>query len=116
MVGIQLADQYKYMVRTVGGEANVGITYVDYTNFLWKKRLKDIGVGDARTPLNYFLRKKSKNSSFFYQIMIDDENQLTNFFWVNANSIVDYYHFGDVIFEWHTVQINMVYHLRHLLE
>ncbi|XP_026460404.1 protein FAR1-RELATED SEQUENCE 5-like isoform X1 [Papaver somniferum] len=38
-----------------------------------------------------------ENPSFFYSIQVDSEGQMTNFFWADAKSRMDYYYFGDVV-------------------
>ncbi|KAK8943114.1 Protein FAR1-RELATED SEQUENCE 5 [Platanthera zijinensis] len=54
-------------------------------------------MGDAGVLLEYFQRRKGENPSFFYAIQVDEDDQLTNIFWADANSIMDYDYFGDVV-------------------
>ncbi|XP_026399113.1 protein FAR1-RELATED SEQUENCE 5-like [Papaver somniferum] len=52
---------------------------------------------DAQAVLDYFERQQADNPSFFYSIQVDSEGQMTNFFWADAKSRMDYFHFGDVV-------------------
>lgn len=38
-----------------------------------------------------------EHSSFFYTIQVDAEKHLTNFFWRDGRSSIDYDYFGDVL-------------------
>lgn len=96
-VAIQPTVGFEYMTQQAVGPTNVGTTEAHYKNFLRFKRMEELGMGDACGLSNYFIRKQSENSGFFYAIMVDDENQLTNFFWADAMSIIDYNHFGDAV-------------------
>ena len=54
--------------------------------------------GDAGTILQYFQKKQSENSSYFYSIQLDEDDMITNIFWADARSISDYSLFGDVVY------------------
>ncbi|XP_020598484.1 protein FAR-RED IMPAIRED RESPONSE 1-like isoform X2 [Phalaenopsis equestris] len=69
----------------------------EYKNYLRSKRVKSMQMGDAVLLLEYLHRMKSENPSFFYAIQVDEDDQLTNIFWADANSIMDYEYFGDVV-------------------
>jgi hypothetical protein len=38
-----------------------------------------------------------ENSLFWYVLQFDSEDQITNIVYANANMIIDYAHFGDVV-------------------
>ncbi|KAM1263217.1 hypothetical protein EV2_029019 [Malus domestica] len=40
---------------------------------------------------------QAENPGFFYAIQLDDENRMTNVFWVDARSRTAYNHFGDAV-------------------
>lgn len=80
-----------------GGHQNTCLIPVDYKNYLRSKRMKDMKIGDAGALLEYLQKMKSVNPSFFYAIQVDEEDQLTNIFWADAKSMIDYHYFGDVV-------------------
>ncbi|KAF7802463.1 protein FAR1-RELATED SEQUENCE 5-like [Senna tora] len=102
---IELANQsgirqkliFEFMSRQVGGRENVGCTLKDVSNHLSSKRTKEMKEGEAYTLLHYFQSRQSENPSFFYDIQLDAEDQITNIFWADAEMVVDYVCFGDVV-------------------
>ena len=52
---------------------------------------------DAQSLLNYFKSRHAEDPMFFYTIQVDQENCITNFFWRDRRSRVDYDCFGDVV-------------------
>ncbi|CAL9748872.1 unnamed protein product [Musa acuminata subsp. burmannicoides] len=56
-----------------------------------------LGVGDAEAIFDYFIRMKSKNSSFFYAMDVDEESRIKNVLWADARSRAAYEEFGDVV-------------------
>ncbi|XP_057495638.1 protein FAR1-RELATED SEQUENCE 5-like [Actinidia eriantha] len=95
--GISLSATFELMGREAGGRASLGFTKQDYKNYLRTKRQKGFAYGEAGSVLQYFQKKSSENPSFFYAIQLDNEEQITNVFWSDAQMIVDYGLFGDVI-------------------
>ncbi|XP_038970414.1 protein FAR1-RELATED SEQUENCE 4-like isoform X1 [Phoenix dactylifera] len=79
------------------GCQNTSLIPADYKNYLRSKRMKDMKLGDAGSLLEYLQKMKSENPSFFYAIQVDERDQLTNIFWVDAKSMMDYHYFGDVV-------------------
>ncbi|XP_026451170.1 protein FAR1-RELATED SEQUENCE 5-like [Papaver somniferum] len=80
-----------------GGVQNIGFTTKDVRNYLSVKRSLELKNGDAQAVLDYFEHQQADNPSFFYYIQVDSEGQMTNFFWADAKSRMDYFHFGDVV-------------------
>ncbi|XP_058757585.1 protein FAR1-RELATED SEQUENCE 5-like [Vicia villosa] len=95
--GIRQKLIFEFLSRQVGGRENVGCTAKDISNHLSSKRMKEMEEGEAYTMLHYFKSKKTENSSFFYEIQLDIDNQITNIFWADAKMVADYAHFGDVV-------------------
>ena len=60
--------------------------------------LNGLEKGDAQLLLEYFKDKQKENASFFYSIQTDESDQISNCFWCDAKSRVDYDIFGDVVF------------------
>ncbi|XP_057452442.1 protein FAR1-RELATED SEQUENCE 5-like [Lotus japonicus] len=80
-----------------GGRENVGCTAKDIRNHLSSKRMKEMEEGEAYTLLHYFKSKQTENPSFFYEIQLDVDSQITNIFWTDAKMVLDYAYFGDVV-------------------
>ncbi|XP_004301415.1 PREDICTED: protein FAR1-RELATED SEQUENCE 5-like [Fragaria vesca subsp. vesca] len=47
--------------------------------------------------LKYFQNQALENPSFFYDVQLDSDEQITNIFWADVGMIVDYGLFGDVV-------------------
>lgn len=56
-----------------------------------------LDVGDGQFLLEYFKHLKKDSPGFFYAIDLNEENCLSNLFWVDAKSRSDYTSFSDVI-------------------
>ncbi|XP_058074594.1 protein FAR1-RELATED SEQUENCE 5-like [Magnolia sinica] len=96
----------EFMSRQVGGQENLGSIPVDYKNYLRKKRMKAMEKGDVGAILEYFTKMQVKNPSFFYAMQVDEDDQITNIFWADPKSIMDYSYFGDVVCFDTTYRIN----------
>ncbi|CAN0924845.1 Protein FAR1-RELATED SEQUENCE 5 [Linum grandiflorum] len=48
--------------------------------------------------MDYFCQKQLEDSSYFHSVQFDDDNFILNMFWADGRSIVDYKHFGDVVY------------------
>ncbi|CAL9761774.1 unnamed protein product [Musa acuminata subsp. burmannicoides] len=68
-----------------------------YKNYLRSKRMKAIQMGDAGATLEYLQRMQEDSSSFYYAIQVDKDDNLTNVFWADAKSVMDFCYFGDVV-------------------
>ncbi|KAF7839313.1 protein FAR1-RELATED SEQUENCE 5-like isoform X2 [Senna tora] len=95
--GIRQKLIFEFLSRQVRGRENVGCTLKDVSNHLTSKRMTEMEEGEAYTLLHYFQSKKSTNPSFFFEIQLDAEDQITNIFWADAKMIVDYVCFGDMV-------------------
>lgn len=83
--------------RQVGGVRSVTFLPDDYKNNLRTKRMKAMQMGDAGAVLKYLQTMQLNNPSFFYAIQVDEDDKLTNIFWTDAKSIMEYNYFGDVV-------------------
>ncbi|KAJ0985836.1 hypothetical protein J5N97_004192 [Dioscorea zingiberensis] len=95
--GIRPVDAYSYMAKEVGGEQYLGFLPKDCSNFLQNKRNNILEAGDAQHLIDYFKALQVGDPSFFYSVQVDAENHMTNFFWRDGRSKVDYSYFGDVV-------------------
>ncbi|XP_010273716.1 PREDICTED: protein FAR1-RELATED SEQUENCE 5-like isoform X2 [Nelumbo nucifera] len=81
----------------VGGRENVEFTCIDLNNYLRSYRTRNMEKGEAGGILQYFEDRQSQDPSFVYAIQLDQAELVTNLFWADAQMIVDYAHFGDVV-------------------
>ncbi|CAL5444048.1 unnamed protein product [Camellia sinensis] len=95
--GIRLNAAFELMGNEVGGRESLGFTKLDQKNYLRTKRQNSLAYGEAGSILQYFRDKSLENPSFFYSIQLDNEEQITNIFWADAQMIMDYGQFSDVV-------------------
>ncbi|XP_043713638.1 protein FAR1-RELATED SEQUENCE 5-like [Telopea speciosissima] len=69
-----------------------------HENHLRIKRMKDLKDGDIQVLLEYLENKKLEDPMFFHSVQVDHEDKMTNFFWVDARSVQNYFCFGDVVY------------------
>nr|XP_019706634.1 protein FAR1-RELATED SEQUENCE 5 isoform X2 [Elaeis guineensis] len=84
----------------------VGFLLKDQSSYLHTNRMRELDKGDAQVLLEFLKAKQLEDPSFFYAIQLDDREQVTNFFWADARSILDYSYFGDVVLFDTTYQTN----------
>lgn len=70
---------------------------IDLKSRLPSKRTREMREGEAGKMQQYFQSKQSKNSSFFYAMQPDADDQITNVFWADTKMVMDYSDFGDVV-------------------
>ncbi|URE16956.1 FAR1 DNA-binding domain [Musa troglodytarum] len=92
--------------RPIGGPRNVMFLPSDYKNNLQSKRMKAMQMGDAGAVLKYLQSMQLDDPSFFYAIQVDEDDRLTNIFWADSKSIMDFNCFGDVVCLDMTYKIN----------
>ncbi|XP_048320933.1 protein FAR1-RELATED SEQUENCE 5 isoform X4 [Ziziphus jujuba] len=86
----------KAHVPGVEGFGDIGFVNRDcYTYMNRQKTL--MSAGDSQNLLNLFKSKQAEDSLFFYTVQVDQENRITNFFWRDGRSRLDYDCFGDVL-------------------
>jgi zinc finger SWIM domain-containing protein 3 len=59
--------------------------------------MQAIQEGDTGAILQYLQNRQIQNPSFFSAIQVDEDKMMTNIFWADARSVLDYEYFGDVI-------------------
>lgn len=95
-VGFQQVEAFDNVSQQMQEQESVDAT-LECESYLQKRRREELGPDGASEILEYFTRKQLENPTFFNATMVDDENEMTNFFWVDAMSVIDYGHFGDVV-------------------
>ncbi|XP_026458960.1 protein FAR1-RELATED SEQUENCE 5-like [Papaver somniferum] len=97
LAGVKTNQMMNYLVVESGGVRNIGFLPKDARNYISTRQQLELKHGDAQAVLDYFQRQQVENPSFFYSIQVDAEGQMTNFFWEDAKSRMNYYYFGDVV-------------------
>ena len=95
--GLMQKTTFQLMSTHAGHRSNVGFTRVDVKNYISKRRQRSMVYGKAGCISQYFQRQLLENPSFFHAYQMDIEEQMTNVFWCDANMILDYAYFGDVV-------------------
>ncbi|XP_010243044.1 PREDICTED: protein FAR1-RELATED SEQUENCE 5-like [Nelumbo nucifera] len=95
--GIAPKAVMELMTREANGCENIGFTSTDLKNYLHSYRTRNMEKGEACGILQYFEDRRSQDPSFVYAIQLDQAELVTNLFWADAQMIVDYAHFGDVV-------------------
>ncbi|XP_068655138.1 protein FAR1-RELATED SEQUENCE 5-like [Aristolochia californica] len=89
-----------------GGQVYLEDLRIGVKNYLPHKRQKVMEIGVAGAIVEYFKKMHYKSPSSFFSMQFDVDDQLTNIFWIDARSIVDYGHFGDVVIFDTTYRVN----------
>ncbi|KAL7228581.1 hypothetical protein ACSBR2_007317 [Camellia fascicularis] len=95
--GLRLDQSFELMDREAGGTQCLGFTKLDQKNYLRTKRQQSLAYGEVGNVLQYFKEQSLLNPSFFYAFQLDNEEQIMNMFWADAQMIMDYAQFGDVV-------------------
>lgn len=80
-----------------GTGTGTGTAVVIGTNCLSTKRVRDLEKGDTQLILDILRRKQMEEPNFFYAVQLDERERLTNCFWADARSMVDYTYFSDAV-------------------
>ncbi|XP_020090553.1 protein FAR1-RELATED SEQUENCE 9-like [Ananas comosus] len=69
----------------------------DSPSYLHSVNKVAIEPGDGQGIINHFSRRQVEDPLFFFSVQVDQENRMTNFFWRDGRSKLDYDMFGDVV-------------------
>lgn len=94
---IRVTNVGGYLGKEVGGVDKRGVMLKDMHNYVSTGKLKFIEAGDAQSLLNHLQSKQAQDSMFYYSVQLDHESRLTNVFWRDGKSVVDYNCYGDVV-------------------
>ncbi|GAU38767.1 hypothetical protein TSUD_64980 [Trifolium subterraneum] len=95
--GLRQKATFQLMRTHAGARANVGFTQMDVKNYINERRRKKMEYGEAACNAQYFQQQLLENPSFFHAHQLDVDEKITNVFWCDANMILDYGYFGDVV-------------------
>jgi len=104
--GLRTHQIMNVMEHAAGGPDKVGFIPRDLYNFVAEYKKKKIEGRDAEYVLNYMAAQKDKDADFFYKYDTDSEGHLTNIFWADAQSRLDYDAFGGVLIFDSTYRVN----------
>ncbi|KAF2310393.1 hypothetical protein GH714_009029 [Hevea brasiliensis] len=97
IVGIRPSKSVRLLEVQAGGPEKLSCLPRDCRNFIDITRRWKLGNGYADYINRMFLRMQQQNAKFFHLIDIDEDQRLTNVFWVHPRSIAAYEEFCDVV-------------------
>ncbi|PIN11369.1 hypothetical protein CDL12_16027 [Handroanthus impetiginosus] len=95
---ISLASVVSYMEEKAHGPENLRFTRKDAYDYIrsLKKHTK-VENGDASELIKYFLNKSNNEPCFYWDVQLDDDNRVMNFFFRDYRCRIDYESFGDML-------------------
>lgn len=74
-----------------------GYTIRDCYNHVSMQGITIIEAGDSQSLVNYFKRRTNEEGMFYWDVQVDQEGRMTNFFFRDAKSRNDFDCFGDAV-------------------
>jgi zinc finger SWIM domain-containing protein 3 len=96
-VGLKPKEAYDFMAKQVGGRRHLSFLPDDYRNYLRSKRMNAMLLGDGGAIMQYLQNCIKEDPQFYCNVQLDEEDMITNIFWANGRSLMDYACFGDVV-------------------
>ncbi|XVE93034.1 hypothetical protein REPUB_Repub01dG0155200 [Reevesia pubescens] len=85
------------LIKEYGGISKVGFTEVDCRNYMRNNRQRSL-EGDIQLLLDYLKQMQAENPNFFYAVQGDEDQALmSNVFWADPKSRMNYTYFGDTV-------------------
>jgi zinc finger SWIM domain-containing protein 3 len=85
------------MGQGVGDTDNLPFRFSDLKNYLMTVRQKEMVVGEATVIQEFFRNEALSKPSFYYDIQVDAEEDITSIFWADGIMQHDYSLFEDII-------------------
>ncbi|XP_073016709.1 protein FAR1-RELATED SEQUENCE 5-like [Primulina eburnea] len=96
--GITVSNAVSYMINEAQGPQNLSFIRKDGYDYLGRiKKQTKVENGDASALLHHFINKANKESNFYWNVQLDDDNRVMNFFLRDSRCEVDYVFFGDIL-------------------
>lgn len=96
--GIGVVNAVSYMENEAHGAQYLGFSRKDACNDLDRlRRHTKVENGDASSLIHYFINKSNKEPYFYWNVQVDDDDRVMNFFFRDYRCLVDYEYFGDVV-------------------
>ncbi|XP_052147374.1 protein FAR1-RELATED SEQUENCE 5-like [Oryza glaberrima] len=106
MSGLRPFQIMEVMENNHDESGEVGFVMKDLYNFFTRYEMKNIKGCDAEDVLQYLTRKQEEDPEFFFKYTTDEEGRLSNVFWADAESRLDYAAFGGVVIFDSTYRVN----------
>ncbi|XP_061999955.1 protein FAR1-RELATED SEQUENCE 5-like [Rosa rugosa] len=90
-VSVRPTKSQSHLEKEMGSTDNAG------HNCLHRMKEGMIEGADGQSLLDYLKHQQMEDSNFFYSVQVDQYNRVTNFFWRDSRSKLDYDCFGDVV-------------------
>ncbi|XP_073022796.1 protein FAR1-RELATED SEQUENCE 5-like [Primulina eburnea] len=96
--GISVSNAVSFMEHEACGIENLGFIKKDaYDHISRLKKHTKVENGDATALIKYFIDKANKENYFYWNVQLDDDDRVMNFFFRDYRCAVDYEFFGDVL-------------------
>ncbi|XP_073024387.1 protein FAR1-RELATED SEQUENCE 5-like [Primulina eburnea] len=96
--GISVSNAVSFMENESCGPQNLGFVRKDaYDHMSRLRKHTKVENGDANALIQYFINKANNENYFYWNIQLDDDDRLLNFFFRDYRCEVDYEYFGDVL-------------------
>ncbi|XP_047331589.1 protein FAR1-RELATED SEQUENCE 5-like [Impatiens glandulifera] len=96
--GISISNAVSFMENEACGPENLGFVRKDaYDHLNRLRRHTKVENGDATALIQYFISKANKETYFYWNVQLDDDDRMMNFFFRDYRCAVDYEYFGDVL-------------------
>ncbi|XP_075473936.1 protein FAR1-RELATED SEQUENCE 5-like [Primulina tabacum] len=96
--GISVSNVVSFMENEACGPQNLGFIRKDaYDHMSRLKKHTKVENGDATALIQYFINKANKENYFYWNVQLDDDDRVMNFFFRDYRCEVDYEYFGDVL-------------------
>ncbi|XP_073024391.1 protein FAR1-RELATED SEQUENCE 5-like [Primulina eburnea] len=96
--GISVCNAVSFMEHEACGPQNLGFIRKDaYDHMSRLKKHTKVENGDATALIQYFINKANKENYFYWNVQLDDDDRVMNFFFRDYRCEVDYEYFGDVL-------------------
>ncbi|XP_075475210.1 protein FAR1-RELATED SEQUENCE 5-like [Primulina tabacum] len=96
--GISVSNAVSFMENEACEPQNLGFIRKDaYDHMSRLKKHTKVENGDATALIQYFINKANKDNYFYWNVQLDDDDRVMNFFFRNYRCEVDYEYFGDVL-------------------
>ncbi|XP_073133314.1 protein FAR1-RELATED SEQUENCE 5-like [Henckelia pumila] len=96
--GIPVSSAVSFMENEACGPENLGFIRKDaYDHMSRLKKHTKVENGDATTLIQYFTNKTNNENYFYWNMQLDDDDRVMNFFFRDYRCAVDYECFGDIL-------------------
>ncbi|XP_073017871.1 protein FAR1-RELATED SEQUENCE 5-like [Primulina eburnea] len=95
---ICVSNAVYFMENEASGPENLGFNRKDsYDHMSRMKKHTKVENGDATSLIQYFINKANKENYFYWNMQLDDDDRVMNFFFRDYRCSIDYEYFGDVL-------------------